>query len=345
MKQSTFTSIIFLISVISLETAHAGRLPADSLGVRTLGGKSYIIHQVEKGETLYRLSRRYAVDVSQIVDVNPNADKGIQVGQELRIPYLSAGPATPAKGKIEHVVKAGETLFGIAGKYKVSVNDIKKWNSLRSNNLSVGNRLGIYLNEDVAAEINEFKNIRENNGKKIHIVNRGETIYHIASRYGISSADIIEWNRLENNAIYVGQELVIGFTDNSNEKVLVTNELKVETPLKEDVEVMKKETEGTRMIKAENTGEYKKVSEKGIARVIEGSEETKKYLALHRSAPIGAIMQVKNEMNDLSVFVRVIGKLPETGENTNILLKISKTAYDRLGAYDSQFPVEIIYHP
>jgi hypothetical protein len=50
-------------------------------------------------------------------------------------------------------------------------------------------------------------------------------------------------------------------------------------------------------------------------------------------------------MNDLSVFVRVIGKLPETGENSTILLKISRTAYDRLGAYDSQFPVEITYHP
>jgi LysM repeat protein len=345
MKRSTFALIIYIFSVFFLESAQAALIPADSMGVRTISGKSYIIHKVDKGETLYRLSRRYGVDVSKIVDINPNADKSIQVGQELRIPYQSAATAVPEKGRIEHVVKAGETLFSISGKYNVSVDNIKKWNSLRSNNLSVGNRLTIYLNEEAAAEINAQKNIRENNAKKIHIVNSGETLYSIASRYSISSGDIVEWNRLGNNSIYVGQELVVGFTDNSTETVLVTNELKVGSTKKEDVEVMKKEVEVTPMIKVENKGEYKKFSEKGIARVIEGSEETKKYLALHRTAPIGTIMQVKNEMNDLSVFVRVIGKLPETGENSKLLLKISRTAYDRLGAYDSQFPVEITYHP
>ena len=99
------------------------------------------------------------------------------------------------------------------------------------------------------------------------------------------------------------------------------------------------------MQKAGNTGNFKKVSEKGIAQVIEGSEETNKYLALHRDAAIGTIMQIKNEMNDLSVFVRVIGKIPETDENRNILIKVSKVAYDRLGAINDQFPVEITYHP
>jgi len=66
---------------------------------------------------------------------------------------------------------------------------------------------------------------------------------------------------------------------------------------------------------------------------------------MHRTAPIGTIMQVKNEMNNLTVFVRVIGKLPDTGENTNVTIRISKTAYDRLGAIDKRFPVEISYIP
>jgi hypothetical protein len=209
----------------------------------------------------------------------------------------------------------------------------------------VGEKLTIYVDASQAAEINEQKNIRENNGKKIHIVNSGETIYSIANNYDITTYDIKTWNRLEDNNIYVGQELVIGFTDNQREEVVLTNELNVEETEKEEIQVKEKEIEGTEMVNVEDRSDYKKVSEKGIARVIEGSEETKKYLALHRTAPIGTIMQVKNEMNDLSVFVRVIGKLPETGDNTNILLKISKTAYDRLGAYDSQFPVEITYHP
>lgn len=48
------------------------------------------------------------------------------------------------------------------------------------------------------------------------------------------------------------------------------------------------------------------------------------FLALHRTAPVGTIMQVRNQMNDLSVFVKVIGKLPDTGANDKVVVKISK---------------------
>lgn len=365
MKQSISTILVFTISLVLLMPAYTSASPADSVGIRKIGSRSFIIHRVEKGENLYRLSLRYGVQVNDIVSANPGADKSIQVGQDLRIPIRSivvtapvTAPVTspvqpkvqkvaqsPATGRIEHTVRSGETLFSIAGKYGVGVDDIKKWNSLRSNILSIGDKLTLYVDADRATEINELQLKKENNGKKVHIVNRGETLFSIANKYNISTDDIINWNRLEDNSIYVGQELVIGFRDNGEEKVVFTRELKIDDSKKEDVQVKKKEIEGTNMVKVEDKGEYKKVTEKGIARVIEGSEETKKYLALHRTAPIGTIMQVKNEMNDLSVFVRVIGKLPETGDNANILLKISKTAYDRLGAYDNQFPVEITYHP
>jgi len=50
-------------------------------------------------------------------------------------------------------------------------------------------------------------------------------------------------------------------------------------------------------------------------------------------------------MYDMTVFVRVIGKLPDTGENERFLIKISKTAYERLRAVDDRFMVEITYHP
>ena len=50
----------------------------------------------------------------------------------------------------------------------------------------------------------------------------------------------------------------------------------------------------------------------GLAELIEGTSGNRKYLALHRNAPVGTIMKVKNEMNNREVFVRVMGKLPET---------------------------------
>ena len=78
---------------------------------------------------------------------------------------------------------------------------------------------------------------------------------------------------------------------------------------------------------------------------IENSPKTKKYLCLHRSLAIGTIIQVKNLMNSQSIFVRVVGKLPQIGANENVLIRLSSVAYKRLGAIDAKFPVELSYIP
>jgi rare lipoprotein A (peptidoglycan hydrolase) len=78
--------------------------------------------------------------------------------------------------------------------------------------------------------------------------------------------------------------------------------------------------------------------------LIEGTEGNRKYLALHRTAPVGTILKVKNEMNNREVFVRVMGKLPDTAFTDKLVIKISKSAYDRLGAIDPRFRVEVTYY-
>ncbi len=66
---------------------------------------------------------------------------------------------------------------------------------------------------------------------------------------------------------------------------------------------------------------------------------------MHKTAPVGTIMQVKNAGNGQSVYVRVIGKLPDTGENNNILVRLSPRAVQKLGTNDSRFRVETSYVP
>ena len=82
----------------------------------------------------------------------------------------------------------------------------------------------------------------------------------------------------------------------------------------------------------------------GIAAPISNSG-TDKYLALHKTAPVGTIMQVKNQMNGQSVYVRVIGALPDTGENENVLVRLSPRAMQKLGTSDAKFRVETSYVP
>jgi hypothetical protein len=86
------------------------------------------------------------------------------------------------------------------------------------------------------------------------------------------------------------------------------------------------------------------ITQTGLAELIEGTEGNRKYLALHRTAPVGTILKIKNEMNNREVFVRVMGKLPETPMTDKVLIKVSKSAYDRLGAIDQRFRVEVTYY-
>ena len=95
---------------------------------------------------------------------------------------------------------------------------------------------------------------------------------------------------------------------------------------------------------APNTsGGFTNTKESGLAEVIPGTEANKKYLVLHRNAPVGSVIRIKNEENDLTIFARVVGVLPETGDNSKVLIKLSKAAFEQLKGVNTRFPVEILY--
>jgi rare lipoprotein A (peptidoglycan hydrolase) len=81
-----------------------------------------------------------------------------------------------------------------------------------------------------------------------------------------------------------------------------------------------------------------------MGEVIE-DESVSSYVGLHKDAPIGTIIAVKNQANGENVFVRIIGKLPESDVRNKVIIKISKAAYEALGAKGKRFPVEVSYIP
>ena len=83
--------------------------------------------------------------------------------------------------------------------------------------------------------------------------------------------------------------------------------------------------------------------EEGFASTIEDNISSDKYLALHKTATIGTIIFVKNQMNDNVVIVRVIGALPNTGINEKINIILSRVAFEKLDAKDDIIPVELTY--
>ena len=120
------------------------------------------VHVVKKGESLGSIARKYHVTAANIKAWNHLKRETIHVGQRLTI-YRSGSPmakvgktstssstsksSTTKKTNTStvktHTVKKGETLSSIAKKYGCTVNDLKKWNGLKSNTVVVGQKLKI----------------------------------------------------------------------------------------------------------------------------------------------------------------------------------------------------------
>jgi rare lipoprotein A (peptidoglycan hydrolase) len=84
--------------------------------------------------------------------------------------------------------------------------------------------------------------------------------------------------------------------------------------------------------------------ENGVAGWInDKSLNQNKSIALHRTAPIGTIVRVTNLMNNRSIYVKVIGTLPNTGDNDNTIIVLSSAAVKMLAASESKFRVSLNY--
>src|SRR5688572_2093255 len=102
----------------------------DSIGFETINGKIVVLHKIEAGETLYGISKRYAVTVDQILEYNPTADAGLEVGEILKVPYVPRATRKKSATGDTHIVTEKETLFSISRQYGITVDELKQWNNL-----------------------------------------------------------------------------------------------------------------------------------------------------------------------------------------------------------------------
>lgn len=358
MKKTLLLLIGLTVSYWSLGT------PIDSLRTETINGQLFVIHEVEPQETLFGLSRRYKVEVEEIKKYNPGIADGFRIGDIVRIPFIRQ---EVSKNSRKHIVKAGETLFSLSKVYEVPVDELRSYNKLANNHLSTGQELYI---PQVKAEVkNTTKKIADPDKYLWHVVEKGETLYGLSIAYGADLEDMKRLNKnLKDNGISIGDSLIVGVKKSNG---IVGNDINVidGSEKEEQIEIVQKDEETTIAAQTEATKEeksvyasnnnvgqvtkevvkndanFEEILETGLAELIENSGNSKKYLALHRTAKVGTIIRVHNEMNGQEVFVRVIGHLPDTGINDKVLIKISRAAYDRLSAIDKKFRVRISYFP
>ncbi|MBL7962437.1 MAG: LysM peptidoglycan-binding domain-containing protein [Flavobacteriales bacterium] len=177
--------VLVLVMLLALPA-----LRAVAQEVRVVDGRKYIVHTVEQGQTLFAISRHYAVSVEDLQRANPGAAQGIAIGQVLLVPQegvakkeLKSAPALK-RGELVHTVTKKETLFGISRKYGLDVNDLLQRNPEASQGLREGMELVIPVAkvEGARPEVTAPASAAT---EKQHLVKPGETIYSLSKDHGV----------------------------------------------------------------------------------------------------------------------------------------------------------------
>ena len=123
---------------------------------------SWRVYRVKEAETVEDLSRRYAIDVAELAEINGIAEDGtLRKGQTLLVPrgksrgrvndYLAQNIKnskrdinSPLHDQVIYIVKKGDTLYHIAKRYGIEIEEIKLWNG-NSDRLSIGQKLTLRL--------------------------------------------------------------------------------------------------------------------------------------------------------------------------------------------------------
>lgn len=145
------------------------------------------VYIVKSGDTLWSIAKNNGLSVDELKDLNNLTSNKLSVGQKLLI-----GEDIVPVINDTYIVKKGDTLYGIAKKYGLSVDELKKYNNLNSSSLSIGQKIKIPSNE-----------------KNTYVVKSGDTLYKIAKNNGISVSDLMSLNNLNNSNLSIGQVLVL----------------------------------------------------------------------------------------------------------------------------------------
>lgn len=159
-------------------------------------------YTVQKGDSLWSIANKFNTTVDNLKKLNNLSTNLLQIGQKLKI------SATQLNQPNEYyTVKKGDTLYSIATKNGLTVQELKELNNLTSNNLTIGQSLLIK------------KNPKENTNITTYTVKAGDTLYSIARQYDTTVNKLTTLNNLSSSNLSIGQIIKIPTsTQNANEQ-------------------------------------------------------------------------------------------------------------------------------
>ena len=237
-----------------------------------------------------------------------------------------------------------QSLFSILKRYNLSLSEFKSANADVQIPVKTGEIVYIplhYLDEsNPAPKVVDEKAPETPKEAEIHIVAPKQGLLSVANMHKVTMAELRKWNNLTSDRLQEGQRLIVSDPAGSTSTIAVDKSNLL--PAKAAVPAAPAPTE-TVVAPAKEKGpeDIKKKIETGIAELIDVPDNSGKFLALHRTAPIGTLVLVKNLTNNQSIWVKVIGRLPN-GDN-KVIIKLSPKAFEKLNAVDKRVRAEISY--
>ena len=156
-------------------------------------------YTVKSGDSLWSIAKKYGISVDELKAANNLTSNVLQIGQRLNIPSMS-GITTKPENYINYTVKSGDSLYSIASKNDLTVQELKNYNNLTSNVLQIGQILKIPVVSTEEVPIGKYSE---------YVVKSGDSLYSIGRKYGYTPQQLIDYNNLDSTVLSVGQVLKI----------------------------------------------------------------------------------------------------------------------------------------
>jgi LysM repeat protein len=304
-KSALKTALTCALSTVAF-SSFSNEMMKDSVGIKKEAGKTFVLYKVEPKQTLFSIVKRYGSSVAEFKAANPGISESVNVGQTIKIPYKGNAMASVPKyiPPTPTPTPPPETVKMVS-----------------------------------------------------HVVESGQGLYAVATKYKVTMADLRKWNNLTTDGLTSGQVLIVDAREYERAKKAGELPAKGEVVKVEDTNMGNNTTTTTQKPVSEpvdaseaktssetskTSSGYRKTVETGLAELIDVEDKSGKYLGLHRSAPAGTLVNVKNSSNGQSIWVKIVGKLPDIGSD-KVIIKLSPRAFEKLNPSDKRIRAEISY--
>jgi LysM repeat protein len=250
---------------------------------------------------------------------------------------------------IKYEIKQGESTRMLAQRYYITEGEIQYESDFDKSKKVIPGTI-IYIpvtNENYALSKPSALDSKDTHELYYH-VGASDDIGIISTYAGVTKSTMRMWNNLHGNTVTEGQVLFIGWlkmisrdtTDNPTRasaypavvKTIITDTSKLHIPGGLDTAYNRQTNNGLNVL-----------TEKGTAVFFEKGGKSNAYVAFHNTTPRGTIIKVFNSGTNKTIYVKVLGPIPDTKLYANSIIGICDAAKEALGITDNKAWVELSY--